>query len=116
MFFFKVVNLQIQNYDMKFWNKLCAIVLFLTFFSFVAQAQSSAYIKFNYKNSLLKIVIIATLVMLALVLYVPYFASFFKISSLNGMQIGWAIATSFISVIWFEIYKWRKRKTGSGNV
>jgi len=54
MFFFKVVNLQIQNYDMKFWNKLCAIVLFLTFFSCVAQAQSSAYIKFIYKNSLLK--------------------------------------------------------------
>jgi P-type Ca2+ transporter type 2C len=76
----------------------------------------SVFTTFRNKNSLLKIVIIATLVMLALVLYVPYFASFFKISSLNGMQIGWAIATSFISVIWFEIYKWRKRKTGSGNV
>lgn len=67
------------------------------------------------KNVLLRIVIVATLVMLGLILYIPSFSSFFKITSLNGMQIGWTIATAFVSVIWFEVYKWRKRKTGSGN-
>ena len=61
------------------------------------------------KNVLLKIVIIATFIMLATILYIPSFASFFRIASLNGMQIGWAIATAFVSVIWFEFYKIRKR-------
>jgi P-type Ca2+ transporter type 2C len=62
------------------------------------------------KNVLLRIVTIATLVMLAMILYIPSFSSFFRITSLNPMQIGWAIVTAFISVIWFEFYKWRKRK------
>jgi len=62
------------------------------------------------KNVLLRIVIIATLVMLAMILYIPSFASFFRIASLNAMQIGWTVATAFVSVIWFEVYKWMKRK------
>jgi Ca2+-transporting ATPase len=59
---------------------------------------------------LLQTVIIATLTLLAMILYIPPLASFFKITSLNGMQIGWSVATAFVSVIWFEIYKWTKRK------
>ena len=62
------------------------------------------------KNILLRIVIIATLALLAMILYIPSFSSFFRIASLNGMQIGWAIATAFVSVIWFEFYKMMKRK------
>ena len=57
-----------------------------------------------------KSVIIATLALLAMILYIPSFASFFKITSLNGMQISWAIAMAFVSVIWFELHKWGKRK------
>jgi Ca2+-transporting ATPase len=62
------------------------------------------------KNVLLQIVIIATLSLLAMILYIPSFSSFFKITSLDGMQIGWSVVTAFVSVIWFEVYKWRKRK------
>jgi Ca2+-transporting ATPase len=68
------------------------------------------------KNVLLQIVIITTLSLLAIILYIPSFASFFKITSLDGMQIGWAIVTAFVSVIWFEIYKWRKRKRDANEV
>jgi P-type Ca2+ transporter type 2C len=68
------------------------------------------------KNALLQIVIIATLTLLAMILYIPLFASFFRISSLNGMQIGWSVTTAFVSVIWFEIYKWRKRKRGANEI
>lgn len=62
------------------------------------------------KNALLQIVIIATLTLLAMILYIPSISSFFKITSLDGMQIEWTVATAFVSVIWFEIYKWKKRK------
>jgi Ca2+-transporting ATPase len=64
---------------------------------------------FRNKNVLLRLVIIATFVMLAMILYIPSFASFFRITSLNGMQIIWTIVTAFVSVIWFEFYKLRKR-------
>jgi Ca2+-transporting ATPase len=68
------------------------------------------------KNVLLQIVIIATLALLAMILYIPSFSSFFKITPLDGMQIGWSVATAFVSVIWFEIYKWRKRKRDANKV
>ena len=68
------------------------------------------------KNVLLQIVIIATLALLAMILYIPSFSSFFKITSLNAMQIGWSVVTAFVSVIWFEVYKWRKRKRGENGI
>jgi Ca2+-transporting ATPase len=70
----------------------------------------SALATLRNKNMLLSIIIIATLTLLAMILYIPSFSSFFKITSLNGMQISWAIITGFITVVWFEIYKWYKRK------
>jgi len=73
----------------------------------------SALTTLRNKNILLRIVIIATLALLAMILYIPSFSSFFKITSLEGMQIGWAIATAFVSVIWFEFYKMIKRKQSS---
>ncbi|MDQ2862922.1 MAG: hypothetical protein M3R50_04575 [Bacteroidota bacterium] len=39
---------------MKFWNKLCAIVLFFAFFCPVVHAQSNKSLKFNYKTFLFK--------------------------------------------------------------
>jgi Ca2+-transporting ATPase len=68
------------------------------------------------KNVLLQIVIIATLTLLAMILYIPSFSSFFKITSLDAMQIGWSAATAFVSVIWFEVYKWMKRKRGENGI
>ncbi|HJY23394.1 MAG TPA: cation-translocating P-type ATPase, partial [Hanamia sp.] len=68
------------------------------------------------KNVLLQIVIIATLALLAMILYIPSFSPFFKITSLNAMQIGWSVVTAFVSVIWFEVYKWRKRKRGENGI
>ena len=69
----------------------------------------SVFTTLKNKNILLRIVIITTIMLLVMILYIPSFSSFFKITSLDGMQISWAIATAFVSVIWFEFYKWRKR-------
>lgn len=65
------------------------------------------------KNILLRIVIFVTLVLLAMILYIPSFTSFFQVSSLNGMQIGWTIVTALVSVIWFEVYKIYRRRSGN---
>jgi len=65
---------------------------------------------FKYKNNLLSGVIAITILMLTLLVYVPLFASFFKLSPLSGTQLGIAALTGFVTVIWFEGYKWGKRK------
>ena len=70
----------------------------------------SIFTTLNYKNILLGIIIIATLTLLAMILYIPSFASFFRITSLDVKQISWTIIAAFISVIWFEVYKLIKRK------
>ena len=70
----------------------------------------SVFATLRNKNILLGIVIIATLILLAMILYIPSFAAFFRITSLNAMQISWSVVTAFVTVIWFELYKWKKRK------
>jgi Ca2+-transporting ATPase len=70
----------------------------------------SALATLRNRNVLLSIIITGTLILLAIILYIPSLSSFFKITSLNGMQISWAIITGFMSVVWFEFYKWLKRK------
>jgi P-type Ca2+ transporter type 2C len=76
----------------------------------------SVFSTLRNKNTLLRIVIFATLVMLAMILYIPSFSSFFKITSLNAMQLGWTIATAFVSVIWFEFYKLKQRKKAENQI
>ncbi|HEY5369980.1 MAG TPA: cation-translocating P-type ATPase [Hanamia sp.] len=75
----------------------------------------SALTSLRNENALLRMIIIATLALLAMILYIPSFSSFFKITSLNGLQISWAIATAFVSVVWFEFYKLKKRKKAKMN-
>ncbi len=62
------------------------------------------------RNILLRIMMIATLALLTMILFVPVISSFFKMTSLNGMQISWTIAVAFLSVSWFEVYKLGKRR------
>jgi Ca2+-transporting ATPase len=71
----------------------------------------SVFTTLKYKNTLMIVMLSATLSLLAVILYIPLFASFFRITSLNLMQISWTIITAFVSVIWFEVYKLIKRKT-----
>ena len=73
----------------------------------------SVFTTLKYKNELMKIMLSATLALLAMILYIPSFESFFRITSLNAIQISWTIITAFVSVIWFEVYKMVKRNVRS---
>lgn len=61
------------------------------------------------KNKLFPIIISATLILLFLILYVPLFANFFKVSKLNSNQLLLSFLIASISVLWFEVYKILKR-------
>lgn len=77
--------------------------------------RSFTYSIFNslkYKNNLFPLVIGATLVLLATILYIPPVAGFFKVSPLDVPQLGMAFLIAAVSVLWFEVYKWIKRISG----
>src|SRR5690625_4013129 len=61
-------------------------------------------------NKLFPIIISATLLMLFMILYIPPFANFFHLESLTWSELLITILFAILSVFWFEIYKWFKRK------
>lgn len=63
-----------------------------------------------YKNNLVPIIISITIVITTLLLYVPALARFFLFTPLTMVQIITCIGIGFLSVIWYELVKWRKRK------
>lgn len=69
----------------------------------------SVFDSFKNHNKLFPIVIGTTLILLALVLYVPFISNLFDLKSLTIQQLGVGLATAAASVLWFEIYKWMKR-------
>lgn len=65
---------------------------------------------FKYRNNLFPFIIGATLVMLFSILYIPVFADFFKVTGLSLGSLGMAFAIAAVSVLWFEGYKWVRRR------
>ena len=66
----------------------------------------------KYKNNLVPLIIGITVAITGLLLYVPPFARFFLFTPLDLVQIATCIGIGFVSVIWYELIKWRKRMDG----
>ncbi len=63
----------------------------------------------KYKNNLVPIIISVTLFITALLLYVKPLTVFFQFEPLNILELGISSGIGFVSVIWYEIVKWRRR-------
>ena len=71
----------------------------------------SLFESFKNKNWLLVGVTITTLLLLAGILYIPAMASFFNVTGLKISELGMAGLIAAVSVLWFEVYKfWRRRR------
>ena len=64
----------------------------------------------KYKNKLVVWVILITLFLLLLTIYIKPVSIFFEFESLSLIQFGIATFVGFVSVIWFEGFKFLKRK------
>lgn len=65
------------------------------------------------KNKLLLWISIIVLLALFAILYLPVFSNFFMLNPLSVSLLGMSLLVAFVSVFWFEVYKWqiiRKRK------
>ena len=69
----------------------------------------SIFTTLKYKNNLMPVIILLTLIMLALMLTIPSVISFFKFERLGLAQVAVCAAFGFVSVIWIEGYKFIKR-------
>ncbi|WP_354334242.1 cation-translocating P-type ATPase [Pedobacter sp. CG_S7] len=64
----------------------------------------------KYKNNLVTMILAITVTITGSLVYVPTFAKFFGFEALNSYQLLFCSAIGFISVIWYEGVKWKKRK------
>lgn len=69
----------------------------------------SIFTTLRYKNNLVPLIIGITLLIYALLLFVDPLTVFFGLDHLTPGQLGVAAGAGFVSVIWFEGYKWIKR-------
>lgn len=70
----------------------------------------SMFESMNNRNMLFPLIISITLSLLAIILYVPAVAEFFKVSSPSFEELSMSILVAMIAVLWFEVYKWIKRR------
>jgi len=69
----------------------------------------SIFTTMKYKNNLVLLIISITILITGLLLFVKPLSDFFQFESLNPVQILICVMIGFMSVIWFEFVKWRKR-------
>ncbi len=70
----------------------------------------SIFTTMKYKNNLVLLIISITILITALLLYIKPLSDFFKFERLDFDQSGISIAIGFLSVVWYELIKWSKRK------
>jgi P-type Ca2+ transporter type 2C len=69
----------------------------------------SIFTTLRYKNNLVPLIIGITIVIYALLLLANPLTAFFGLNRLTALQLGVSVGAGFVSVIWFEVYKWIKR-------
>ncbi|SDE45845.1 Ca2+-transporting ATPase [Pricia antarctica] len=69
----------------------------------------SIWTTLKYKNNMVPLIILVTVVLTALLLFVPPLTRFFGFQKLGAHQILVPIGIGFLSVIWYELVKWKKR-------
>ncbi len=68
---------------------------------------------FKYTNNLVLLIIGITLAVTAALLFIKPFAIFFQFEALSLMQMLISVILGCVSVVWFEVVKWIRRKKNS---
>jgi Ca2+-transporting ATPase len=63
----------------------------------------------KYKNRLMPLVVALTITMMISIFLIVPWRAFFGFELLAWQQIATCVATGIVSVVWVEVYKWRKR-------
>jgi Ca2+-transporting ATPase len=69
----------------------------------------SVFTTLKYKNNMVLLIITITIVICAALFYIKPLTTFFEFESLTILQLLICIGAGFLSVIWYEGIKWKKR-------
>jgi P-type Ca2+ transporter type 2C len=69
----------------------------------------SFFTTLHYRNNLVPLIISITLCLTAMIIYIPAWRAFFGFKLMSPKDTVLAVVAGCISVLWFEIIKWRKR-------
>ena len=69
----------------------------------------------RYKNNLVPLIIVVTLLISGLLLYIPFLRELFGFIQPDASQLLLSLFVGFLSVIWYEAVKWIKRRRGEHN-
>lgn len=76
--------------------------------------EHSVWSTLRYPNALLRGILLATVALLALLLYMPLLRDFFRLATPPPALLAVAIAAGLASVLWFEAVKaWRRKQSPS---
>jgi Ca2+-transporting ATPase len=73
----------------------------------------SIFTTMHYKNKLVPLIIFSTIAIVSCILFIRPLSQFFAFDPLSPFQLLTSLSIGFISVIWFELFKWLKRMTNS---
>jgi Ca2+-transporting ATPase len=72
--------------------------------------HDSVWTTFRHRNPWIPGIISATLLLTALLLYIPSWSHFFGFTTLSLPWLALCIGTGLLSVFWFEVVKWISRE------
>lgn len=108
-----IYQYSVQNIYNEAITRTMVFVTLITANIFLTLVNRSFYYSIftvmKYKNNLVLLVIVITIVITTLLVYMQPMAKFFKFTQLNFDQISISVGVGFASVIWIEMWKWRKR-------
>ncbi|MCO5269640.1 MAG: cation-translocating P-type ATPase [Brumimicrobium sp.] len=102
-----------QGYQEELTRTMVFTTLILAniFLSFINRSfYYSVITTLKYKNKLLFGITLIVIIALFALLYIPIISKFFHIIPLTTYQLGIAFSFAASSVLWFEVYKWIKRR------
>lgn len=88
----------------------CNIFLTLVNRSFVWSVLTTL----TYKNRLLPIIILVTLLFIAAALYIPFVRHLFRLNLLTVPTVAICLGVAFVSTMWMEVWKYFRRKKFAG--
>lgn len=81
-----------------------------TFLTLVNRSFYYSVLTTSLSNRMVPLIILITVGVTSLILLAPPLRDFFEFGKLTVGQLGFSTIVGFISVIWFELVKWRKRQ------
>lgn len=106
-----------QGHDSSIVRTIIFITLLFSNIFLTLENRSFSYSvlkTLRYKNRLVPIIILTTLLFIAALLYVPFVQNLFMLHSISITDIGCCAAVAVASTAWLEIWKFFRRKSDVG--